>query len=106
MTDSYGQLVLDMWRDPSALQRHLDAGHSIDPPSSQGEPLLYVACARVVETLSKGSDTLVKQLMQAGANPNASTRDGFTALMQTSSSDVAHYLLDNGADIEREAKVA
>jgi uncharacterized protein len=60
-----------------------------------------VACGPDVEHLSKGSDTLIKQLLQAGADPNARTAaPGHTALMLSRSSAVANCLLDNGADIE------
>jgi hypothetical protein len=38
--ENYGQLLYDMWRDPSVLQRHLDAGHSIDELNSQHDTLL------------------------------------------------------------------
>jgi ankyrin repeat protein len=107
-TDLYGKLLLDMRRDPSVLQRHLDSGHRIDAalPQAQGETLLYRACSRDIEALLslKGSEALVKQLLRAGADPNSrNCSEGWTALMATSSADVADYLLDNGADIEREA---
>jgi ankyrin repeat protein len=100
---SYGQLLYDMWRDPGALQRHLDAGHGIDTPNSEGETLLFMAGSAGLEALSNGSDTLVKQLLQAGADPNSKNREGCTPLMLTSSPDIANYLLDNGAEIESEA---
>jgi ankyrin repeat protein len=89
-----------MWRDPSVLQRHLDTGRSINTPDSHGETLLYLACGSDAEALSKGSDTLVKPLLQAGADPNLGNREGYTPLMLTSSPDVANCLLDLGADIE------
>jgi hypothetical protein len=58
--DEYGLLLYAMQRDPSALQRHLDAGHGINTLDSQGVNLLHRACSPDVEALSKGSDTLVK----------------------------------------------
>jgi uncharacterized protein len=42
------------------------------------------------------------QLLQAGADPNSSFREGVTPLMRTRSPDVANCLLDHGADIARE----
>eukprot|EP00953_Heterococcus_sp_UTEX-ZZ885_P008310 4990-Heterococcus_DN1.PRE.3 len=92
-----------MWRDPSALQRHLDAGHSINALDENGHPLLFRACGLDVTDLSKGSDTLVKQLLLAGAHVDSTSCGGFTPLMFTSSPDVANCLLDNGADIRKEA---
>jgi ankyrin repeat protein len=69
----YNQLLHDVWRDPSALQRHLDAGLGINTPDSERDTLLFLACAHA-DALSKGSDTLVKQLLQAGADPNSGNR--------------------------------
>jgi ankyrin repeat protein len=100
--DVYGQLLYDMWRDRSVLQRHLDAGHNIDTLSSRGSNLLCRACCVDVEALTKGSDTLVKQLLQAGADPNSRFIKGLTPLMMTRSPEVANCLLDHGADIARE----
>jgi uncharacterized protein len=91
-----------MWRDPSVLQRHLDARHDINNPDSQGETLLHLSCCPDAEALTKGSDTLVRQLVQAGADPDTRNREGCTPLMLTSSPDVANFLLSNGADIARE----
>jgi ankyrin repeat protein len=102
--EGHYQLLYDVWRDPGALQRHLEAGHDINMPDSRGETLLFIACAHA-EALSKGSDTLVKQLLQAGAEPNSGNRRGFTALMLTSSPDIANYLLNSGADIKAEANL-
>jgi ankyrin repeat protein len=114
-TDLYGGLLYDMRLDPSALQRHLDAGNSIDKvvPPTQGRTLLYRACCPDIEDLLslKGSEALVKQLLQAGADPNSRNHcellegwsEGWTPLMSTSSPEVAELLLDNGADITREA---
>jgi uncharacterized protein len=96
----HGQVLYDMWRDPTALQRHLDAGHSIDELDSQST-LLCLACAPISEALSKGSDAQVKQLLQAGADPNLETREGTTPLMCASALNIANCLLDHGADIER-----
>jgi ankyrin repeat protein len=101
-SDVNGQLLYDMWRDPGVLQRHLDAGHGINTPDVKGYPLLHRACSSDVEALTKGSNTLVRQLLLAGANPNSKTSDGCTPLMITSSPDVANDLLDHGADIEGE----
>jgi ankyrin repeat protein len=102
--EDYGQLLYAIWHDPSALQRHLDAGVGINTPDPRGHTLLYLACgADAEEMLSKGSDTLVKQLLQAGADPNLAGRDGFTPLMVTNSCNTANSLLDHGADIERES---
>jgi ankyrin repeat protein len=70
-----------MWRDPGVLQRRLDAGHSIDTLDEEGHTLIYRACKSDVEALTKGSDTLVKQLMQAGDDPNCGNRPGYTPLM-------------------------
>jgi ankyrin repeat protein len=98
--------------DPSALQRHLDAGNSIDKvvPPKQGKTLLYRTCSPDIEVLLslKGSEALVKQLLQVGADPNSRNHsegwsEGWTPLMSTSSPEVAELLLDNGADITREA---
>jgi ankyrin repeat protein len=103
LADGYGQLLFDIWRDPSALQRHLDAGHSINALDKNGHPLLFCACGLDVTDLSKGSDTLVKQLLLAGAHVDSTSFGGFTPLMFTSSPDVVNCLLDNGADIKIEA---
>jgi ankyrin repeat protein len=100
--DAYSQLLYDMWRDPGVLQGHLDAGHGIDTLNAEGETLLHRACCADLKVLTKGSDTLVKQLLQAGADPNARFREGLTPLMLTRSPDLANCLLDHGADIERE----
>jgi ankyrin repeat protein len=97
----YGQCLYVMWRDTDVLRRHLDAGHSIDMPNSSGETLLHRACCVDVEALTKGSDTLVKQLLQAGADPNATFQTGFTPLMLTRSPELANCLLERGADIDR-----
>jgi hypothetical protein len=67
----HGQVVYDLWRNPAALQRHLDEGHDINAPDSEGQTLLVLACVPTIEALSRGSDTLVKQLLQAGADPDA-----------------------------------
>jgi uncharacterized protein len=101
--DEYLELLDDMWRDPSVLQRHLDAGHGIDTRNSEGCSLLFLACTPDAEALCKDSDTLVKQLLQAGADPNSRTTEGHTPLMLTSSPDIASCLLSNGADIGVEA---
>jgi Ankyrin repeats (3 copies) len=100
--EDYGQLLHAMLHDPSVLQRHLGVGHDINIPDSKGDTLLILACARKIEALSKGSDTLVKQLLRAGADPNTMSREGFTPLMVTSSPNVANCLLDHAADIKRE----
>jgi ankyrin repeat protein len=71
--------------------------------NAKGETLLHRACSPDVEALTKGSDTLVRQLLQAGADPNSRFREGFTTLMRTRSPDVANSLLHNGADIARQA---
>jgi ankyrin repeat protein len=81
--DAYGQLLFDMWRDDSVLQRQLNSGHSFDMRDSQGKTLHYRACGVDVEALTKGSDTLVKQLLQAGADSNFKCREGLTPLMVT-----------------------
>jgi uncharacterized protein len=99
----YGQLLHAMWHDPSVLQQHLHASFGINTPDPRGYTLLYLACDQDAEALTKGSDTLVKQLLQAGADPNCRTRDGFTPLMVANSPSMANCLLDHGADIEREA---
>jgi hypothetical protein len=75
--DLFGQLVYNMWRDSGALQRHLDAGHSINATDEFGDTVLHVSCFPDVETMSKCSDTLVKQLLQAGADPNCRNRRGY-----------------------------
>jgi uncharacterized protein len=98
---AYDNLLSEMWRAPGVLLRHLSEGHDINMPDSRGETLLYLACGSDAEALSKGADTLVKQLLQAGADPNLGDREGCTPLMLTSSPDVANCLLDHGADIER-----
>eukprot|EP00953_Heterococcus_sp_UTEX-ZZ885_P022152 12284-Heterococcus_DN1.PRE.2 len=68
----HGQLLYAMWRDPSVLQQHLDADFEINTPDPRGCTLLCRACGQEAEALTKpeGSDTLVKQLLQAGADPN------------------------------------
>jgi ankyrin repeat protein len=102
--EDYRQLLYAMWHDPSVLQQHLNAGVGINTPDPRSYTLLYLACGQDVEdTLSKGSDTLVKQLLQAGADPNLGNRDGFTPLMVTNPCNTANCLLDHGADIERES---
>jgi ankyrin repeat protein len=103
--DVYGQLLFDMWRDSSVLQRHLDGGQSIEKHNSEGETLLYRACNLDIEDVSRGSDTLVKQLLQAGADPNSRSIAGYTPLMLACSPDVANCLLNNGADIALESDV-
>jgi ankyrin repeat protein len=45
----------------------------------------------------------VQQLLQAGADPNASTPGGFTPLMLIKSPEVACCLLDHEADVDRES---
>jgi ankyrin repeat protein len=92
-----------MWRDPSVLQRHLNSGYTIDTADSQGVTLLFRACTPTVEPLTKGSDTLVTQVLMAGAGSDTKSKDGVTPLMVASSPDVANCLLDHGADIAREA---
>jgi ankyrin repeat protein len=98
--DLYGQLLYAMWRDSGALQRHLAAGRSIHDTDEVGATVLHVSCSSDVEAMTKGSDTLVKQLLQAGADPNSRNGTGSTPLMLTSSPEVANCLLDNGADIK------
>eukprot|EP00953_Heterococcus_sp_UTEX-ZZ885_P008155 4893-Heterococcus_DN1.PRE.1 len=86
--------------DRASAAKHLQ-DHSVDELNAEGGTLLHVACGPDVEHLSKGSDTLIKQLLQAGADPNARTAaPGHTALMLSRSSAVANCLLNNGADIE------
>jgi ankyrin repeat protein len=97
-------LLSAMARKKAVPQRHLHEGLDINAPDSEGQTLslLVLACAPIIEALSRGSDTLVKQLLQAGADPDALSRAGFAPLMLTSSPDTANCLLDHGADIERE----
>jgi uncharacterized protein len=99
-TGKHLQLLEEIWHDTSVLQRHLQ-DHNIDEPDDKGETLLHVACADS-KCFAGSSDTLVKQLLQAGADCNlASALQGFTPLMMAGIADIASCLLDNGADIER-----
>jgi ankyrin repeat protein len=108
MTPYHFHCVLqNMWHDSSALQKHLDAGHDINELvwgecKSHGQSLLFMACSSAADAMTKKSDTLVKQLLQAGANPNVRTSKGYTPLMLAAAPDVASLLLDNGADIAAE----
>eukprot|EP00953_Heterococcus_sp_UTEX-ZZ885_P024739 13506-Heterococcus_DN1.PRE.2 len=100
-TGQHLQLLEEIWRDKEALQRHL-RDHYIDELDDKGETLLHVACADTRDFVGN-SDTLVKQLLLAGADFNlASTTEGFTPLMVARTPEAASCLLDNGADIERE----
>jgi uncharacterized protein len=100
-TGQHLQLLGEIWRDKEALQRHL-RDHYIDELDDKGETLLHVACADTRDFVGN-SDTLVKQLLLAGADFNlASTTEGFTPLMVARTPEAASCLLDNGADIERE----
>eukprot|EP00953_Heterococcus_sp_UTEX-ZZ885_P001301 1214-Heterococcus_DN1.PRE.1 len=91
-TDLYGGLLHDMRLDPNS-----------------GLTASTRACCPDIEDLLnlKSSEALVKQLLQAGANPNSRNHcewsEGWLPLMLTSSPEVAELLLDNGADITREA---
>jgi ankyrin repeat protein len=97
-TGLFMQVLLGMWHQTGALQQILDAGHDINELDARGEALLHVACADT-ESFAGRSDTLVKQLLQAGADPNVATSPhGFTPLMMTDSAEVAACLLNNGAD--------
>eukprot|EP00953_Heterococcus_sp_UTEX-ZZ885_P010252 5986-Heterococcus_DN1.PRE.2 len=90
--DKYVQL----WRS-----RHLQ-DHNIDEPDAKGETLLQMASVDTRSFLGS-SDTVVKQLLQEGADCNlATTPDGYTPLMLASTAEIASCLLDNGADIARE----
>ena len=64
------RVLQDVWRDKETLQRHL-RDHSIDDPNEAGETLLHVACASA--RFGGHSSFLVKQLLQAGADPNMAT---------------------------------
>jgi ankyrin repeat protein len=76
--------------------------HKIDNLLNQSD-LLHLACSPEMEAMTKQSDTLVKQLLQAGADPNAVSESGSFPLMLTSSAEIAGCLLDNGADIEQQS---
>jgi ankyrin repeat protein len=103
----YLQLLEEIWRDEGVLQRHLQ-DHNIDEADAKGETLLHVACADT-KSFVGNSDTLVKQLLQAGADCNLATTSDLvdsekvTPLMLATTAEVASCLLDNGADIERES---
>jgi uncharacterized protein len=100
-TGKHLQLLEEIWRDKGVLLRHLQ-DHNIDEHDANGESLLHVACADT-KSLVGSSDTLVKQLVQAGADCNlATTSTGYTPLMLARTAEVASCLLDNGADIDRE----
>jgi Ankyrin repeat len=88
------RVLQDVWRDKGTLRRHLQ-DHSIDEPNEQGQTLLHVACAHAA--FAGQSTFLVKQLLQAGADPNLATSRGFLPLMMAHSAAVANCLLDNGA---------
>jgi ankyrin repeat protein len=89
-TSKYHQLLEAIWRDKSVLQRHLE-DHTIDEPQTDamGDTLLHVAVSDAMSSAGS-SDTLVKQLLQAGADCNLATRsEGFTALMLARTANVA-----------------
>jgi Ankyrin repeats (3 copies) len=81
---------------PQALQRHLAAGHAVDELNPLGLSCLHLACR------AGGGLSAAKLLLLAGADPNImSTPKGYTPVMLAESVDIASYLLDNGADIEK-----
>jgi ankyrin repeat protein len=81
--------------DSAALKRYIAEGGSINAREKTlpHKTVLHVACElRQV--------TAARQLVEAGADVNATADDGSTPLMSTKSADLAKLLLDSGADVE------
>jgi ankyrin repeat protein len=99
--DKNEQLLEEIWRNNEVLQQHLQ-DHNIDETDAEGATLLQIASVDCRSVLGS-SDTVVKQLLQAGADCNLATMpDGYTPLMLASTAEIASCLLDNGADIDSE----
>jgi Ankyrin repeat len=64
------RVLQDVWQDKETLRQHLQ-DHSINELDAKGETLLHVACGDA--SFGAQSLFLVKQLLQAGADPNLAT---------------------------------
>jgi len=52
-----------------------------------------------------GNSDIVRMLVEKGADVNARTKDGTTALMYAKSAEVVQVLIKSGADIKRRTKM-
>jgi ankyrin repeat protein len=82
--------------DCAALKRHIKKGGEINAVGADFPriTLLHAACGLQLSTAAH-------QLVEGGADLNATTDDGITPLMSVQTADLARLLLDNGADIEQ-----
>jgi ankyrin repeat protein len=102
----YAQVLSDMRHDSGALQRHLSRHGFTDPERIREHTttLLHTVC---VDGALRKPESVVQQLIQAGADPNMPQCHGgtcVTALMFTTSAELADCLLDNGADINKQTE--
>jgi ankyrin repeat protein len=92
----------EMSKFAASQLREMWQGKNHNLINASSADLLHMACSSEIESMTKQSDTLVKQLLRAGADPNSTGTSGAFPLMLTSSAEIASCLLDNGADIEQQ----
>eukprot|EP00953_Heterococcus_sp_UTEX-ZZ885_P041559 21201-Heterococcus_DN1.PRE.3 len=92
-----------MRHDIRALQQHLSDQGFTNPEQIRKHTttLLHAAC---IDDALRKPESVVKQLVEAGADPNIRAGTSVAALMLTTSAEIASCLLDNGADVNKQTE--
>eukprot|EP00953_Heterococcus_sp_UTEX-ZZ885_P035814 18474-Heterococcus_DN1.PRE.1 len=103
LTGPCAQVLSDMRHDIRALQQHLSDQGFTNPEQIRKHTttLLHAAC---IDDALRKPESVVKQLVEAGADPNIRAGTSVAALMLTTSAEIASCLLDNGADVNKQTE--